>query len=263
MPLEASLTFRRDDRPAIGRERIRILEAVAREGSITAAAKAVGLTYKATWDALDAMGNLFGRPLLETRHGGASGGGATLTEAGRQLIGSFSRLEAELERVLRSLEPDLAGTGLAPVEVLTGFLMRTSCRNVLRGTVTRVRGDRLASIVSVRLGTGPVIHALITHDSMTALGLCPGREVVALIKSSFVMVAEPAAAQRLSTRNRVAGTVARCAVEGVAGEVVLDIGAGLTLTAAITAEAIRDLALSPGQPATAVFDESHVILAVD
>jgi molybdate transport system regulatory protein len=263
VPVEASLTFRREDRPAIGRERIRILEAVAREGSITAAAKAVGLTYKATWDALDAMTNLFGRPLLETRHGGPAGGGARLTEAGRRLITSFSRLESELERVLRSLEPELAGIGLAPVEVLTGFLMRTSCRNVLRGTIIAITGDALSTDISIQVGAGPVIQALITRDSMASLGLCPGREVVALIKSSFVMLADPAVALRLSTRNRVAGTVSRCAIEGVSAEIVLDVGGGLSLTAAITADAVRELGLAPGAAATAVFDPSHVILAVD
>lgn len=263
MSLQASLTFRREDRPPIGRERIRLLEAVAREGSITAAAKAVGLTYKAAWDGLDAMANLFGRPLIETRHGGSAGGGARLTEAGRSLIASFSRLEAELERVLRSLEPDLAPSGLAPVEVLTGFLMRTSCRNVLRGTVTAVAGERLAGEVSLKVPAGPQIHALLTRDSIESLGLCPGREAVALVKSPFVMLAAPEEAHRLSCRNRIPGTVVRCDSDGVGAEVVLDIGGGMTLTAAITAEAVRSLALAPGRAATAVFDASHVILAVD
>jgi molybdate transport system regulatory protein len=261
--IQASLTFRRDERPAVGRERIRLLEAVAREGSITAAAKAVGLTYKAAWDGLDAMANLFGRPLIETRHGGPAGGGARLTEAGRSLIASFNRLEAELERVLRALEPELAPSGLAPVEVLTGFLMRTSCRNVLRGTVTAVRSERLAGEVSLQVPAGPVIHALITRESIAALGLCPGRDVVALVKSPFVMLAATEDANRLSCRNRIPGTVARCDSDGVAAEVVLDIGAGMTITAAITADAVRGLALAPGVPATAVFDSSHVILAVD
>ena len=221
------------------------------------------MTYKATWDALDAMANLFGRPLLVTRHGGAAGGGARLTDAGRQLIASFNRLEAELERVLRSLEPELAETGLAPVEVLTGFLMRTSCRNVLRGTVTAIAGDVLASEVTIQAGAGPLIHALITRDSMAALGLCPGREVVALVKSSFVMLAAPEHAARLSTRNRIQGTVARCHIETTAAEVVLDIGSGLSLTASITADAVLDLRLSQGSRAVAFFDPGHVILAVD
>ena len=70
MPIEAIVTLKREDIAGVGRERIRLLQAVAREGSISAGAKVAGLTDKAAWDALDAMANLFGRPLLE--HGPAA-----------------------------------------------------------------------------------------------------------------------------------------------------------------------------------------------
>ncbi|HRJ61773.1 MAG TPA: LysR family transcriptional regulator, partial [Azospirillaceae bacterium] len=59
----------------MGETRVRLLEAVGREGSISAAARAVGLSYKAAWDAVDAMNNLFGRPLVGAQTGGRKGGG--------------------------------------------------------------------------------------------------------------------------------------------------------------------------------------------
>src|SRR5882724_11486914 len=110
MAIEATITLKSDDVSGVGRDRIRLLQSVARAGSITAGAKAAGLTYKAAWDALDAMTNLFGRPLLETRTGGRAGGGASLTPTGVRVIEAFGRLEAEMSRVLRSLEPGLAGS---------------------------------------------------------------------------------------------------------------------------------------------------------
>src|SRR5262252_2558073 len=100
MTIQALVTLKTDDAPAVGRERMRLLEAVAREGSITAGAKAVGLTYKAAWDALDAMANRFGRPLLEKRTGGRAGGGASLTPTGARVIQAFHRLEGEMARVV-------------------------------------------------------------------------------------------------------------------------------------------------------------------
>ena len=103
MPIEAVVTLRSEAVAGIGRDRIRLLQAVAREGSISAGAKAAGLTYKAAWDALDAMANLFGRPLLETRTGGKAGGGARLTATGIRVIEAYNRLEAEMTRVLRVL----------------------------------------------------------------------------------------------------------------------------------------------------------------
>lgn len=121
MTIEATVTLRSEHVPKVGSDRIRLLQAVAREGSITAGAKAVGLTYKAAWDALDAMANLFGHPLLETRTGGRAGGGARLTPTGIRVIESFGRLEAEMTRVLRGLEPDLAGSGISPVSLFPDF----------------------------------------------------------------------------------------------------------------------------------------------
>ena len=137
MSIEATVTLRSKDISGVGRDRIRLLQAVAREGSITAGAKAAGLSYKAAWDALDAMTNLFGQPLLETRTGGQAGGGAALTPTGLRVIEAFGRLEAEMARVFRTLEPDLAGTGISPLNLVSGFFMKTSARNALRGTDDR------------------------------------------------------------------------------------------------------------------------------
>src|SRR5690606_14185753 len=150
----------------VGRERIRLLEAVARSGSITAGAKAIGLSYKAAWDALDAMANLFGQPLLETRSGGRAGGGAMLTATGIRVVEAFHRLEAELARVLARLEPELAGTGIRPLHLVSGFLMRTSARNALRGTITGIVSDVLTAEVAVSVSDETTIHALVTTESV-------------------------------------------------------------------------------------------------
>ena len=63
----------------LGDTRIRLLEAIAKHGSISQAAKAVPLSYKAAWDAIDAMNNLAEHPLVTRVTGGRHGGGSTLT----------------------------------------------------------------------------------------------------------------------------------------------------------------------------------------
>jgi molybdate transport system regulatory protein len=263
MEIEALVTLKTGAAPAIGRERIRLLEAVAREGSITAGAKAVGLTYKAAWDALDAMANLFGQPLLETRAGGRAGGGARLTPAGVRVIRAFHRLEAEMARMVRAVEPELAGTGITPLNLVSGLLMKTSARNALRGTVTAIAADALSAEVAVAIPDAAVVHALVTGESVRELGLCAGREVVVLVKAPFVIVAPGVEPPRASVRNRLPGVVRRCEISAVSAEVVLDIGGGKTIAAAITAQSAKDLGLAPGTPAFALFDAAHVILAVD
>jgi molybdate transport system regulatory protein len=261
--IEANVSLKSESSPSVGRERIRLLQAVARAGSITAGARDVGLSYKAAWDALDAMANLFGRPLLTTKSGGASGGGAALTPAGLKVIDAFGRMEAEMARVVRRLEPELAGSGVSPLDVVSGFLMKTSARNALRGVVTQIASDPLNAEVALRVSEETTIWASVTDQSLRELGLCVGREAIALIKAPFVMLALDAPDVKTSARNCIAGAVARCSSSMLAAEVVVDVGGGKTLVANVTAHSAKDLNLEPGTRVKALFDASHVILAID
>ena len=76
----------------LGDTRIRLLEAIDKHGSITQAAKAVPLSYKAAWDAIDAMNNLADQPLVLRSTGGRNGGGTQLTEHGRKTIALYRAL---------------------------------------------------------------------------------------------------------------------------------------------------------------------------
>ena len=95
------------------------------------------------------------------------------------------------------------------------------------------------------------------------LGLAPGREAIAIIKSSFVILAKGDEPLRISARNRLVGTVLRHDVGAVNDEVVLDLGDGKTITATITRESGKDLVFAAGERAQALVKASHVILAVD
>ncbi len=262
MALRAQISFSAENAPAVGRERIRLLEAVGREGSISAGARAVGVTYKAAWDAIDAMNNLFGRPLVEGKTGGRRGGGAALTPAGLGVIETFHRLERDLAKTLAQLAPDLAGAGLTTTDLLQGLLMRTSARNALRGTVTAVAQGGVNAEVTLALTDDTALVATVTRDSVRELGLCPGRPVLALIKSSFVVLAADDPGLRTTARNRIPGTVARREDGEVNAEVTLDIGDGKTLTAVVTRAGADSLALVPGARAVALIDAGHLILAV-
>ena len=263
MPVHPQVSFAAPHASPIGAERIRLLEAVGREGSISAAARAVGITYKAAWDAIDAMNNLFGRPLVETQAGGRRGGGTSLTPDGLRLVETFHRLEGELARAFQALEPDLSGTGLSAASLMWGFFMRTSARNALRGTVTAIADGAVNAEVALAVSDRTTVTAIITRDSVRELGLFPGREATALIKAPFVMLAPADEARRTSVRNRIEGTVARREDGAVNSEVTLDIGGGKTLTAIITRHSADDLGFAVGEPACALIDAAHIILAVD
>jgi molybdate transport system regulatory protein len=261
--LRAQLSFSAGDLSwSMGRARIRLLEAIAREGSISGAARAVGISYKAAWDAVSAMNNLFGRPLVEAQVGGRRGGGARLSEAGRRVIAGFERIEGGLARAMRALEPELEETGIVTTSLVWGFMMRTSARNALRGTIVSIREDGISAEVALEVAEGTTLYAVVTRDSLCELGLLPGHEAIALIKAPFVIIARAEDAPRTSARNQIAGTVVRLHQGGINTELTLDIGGGKTLTAVITSQSAEALRLEVGDRASALFDAAHVILAV-
>jgi molybdate transport system regulatory protein len=258
---EALLALRGAGHLPVGRDRIAMLQAVADHGSITAAAKALGYSYKAVWDGLNAVNNLLPTPALLAQSGGRGGGGATLTDAGRRLIAAFVRLEAKLSEISVSIGRD---DSAIPIDLLFwNVAMKTSARNALHCRVTGITRAAVNAEVTLQITATSSIVAVITSHSVDDLLLAPGREVIALIKSSFVMLARAEDAPRLSVANRLAGRVLDRVDGGVNSEIAVDIGNGKTLTAVITRHSADALGLQAGVEVIALFDAAHVILAVD
>lgn len=262
--LSAWLQIRRGDDARVGSDRIRLLRAIAEHGSISLGGKAVGLTFRAAWDAVQALNNLFDRPLVVSRAGGAKGGGATVTELGQAVLSGFEKLERDLNGLMSELNAGLGPhTTLSPHHMIWSLGMKTSARNALRGTVETVTDGPVNGEVTLRISPALAITAIITRHSIADLGLVPGREAVALIKSSFVILAPGDTPLRTSARNQLAGVVVAHEAGAVSDEVVLELDAGKTLTATLTRESGEALGFAPGDRALALIKASHVILAVD
>ncbi len=81
-----------DGKMVFGTGRMRILEAVDRGGSILAAAKELGMSYRAVWGKIKASEERLGQPLVRKHMGGPHGGGSELTALGKALLESFGQL---------------------------------------------------------------------------------------------------------------------------------------------------------------------------
>ena len=98
----ARLTLRLDFGPgqAIGHGKIRLLEAVRDEGSISAAGRAMGMSYRRAWLLVDALNRLFAKPVVETKHGGSAGGGAELTPFGHHVVQQYRTIERKAHKAV-------------------------------------------------------------------------------------------------------------------------------------------------------------------
>lgn len=197
-----------------------LLRAVAAEGSLNAAASTLGRSYSRAHARIGDLEDAAG-PLVERRRGGTEGGGSRLTDAARELLAEFDRLQAALagtaatERLvldgrvaerdgdLVTVETDagtVRGLGLTDADdVRVAFRSDavtlhdperapeggdTSARNRFRGAVVGVdRGDGTA-LVRIDVGASDPLAVRVTETSLDALGLEPGTDVVASFKAT-------------------------------------------------------------------------------
>ena len=241
-------------------KRIEILRLIGHSGSISKAAREAGVSYKAAWQAIDTLTNLAGVALVERAVGGAGGGGASLSDAGLQLLAAAGLLEQARCQVLAWLQPG-AGLGTAPdsgaglragagtwgLPSLNQLSVRTSMRNQLPCQVHALQGTghivrvtlklklnlTLASSVS-RLKTRAIaasrspgaladvsLVSHITRESAELLALQPGQAVLALCKATAVTVSRAATLSRApSGKALLASAPASASVSVSAGNVL-------------------------------------------
>jgi len=97
---------------AMGPGKAEILKGVKETGSITAAGRRLGMSYKRAWQLVDSMNHDFVEPLVRTSKGGQSGGGASLTALGEQVLECYlsmvTKTEKAIARELRQLKKAVA-----------------------------------------------------------------------------------------------------------------------------------------------------------
>lgn len=244
--------------------RIRLLEQIDQLGSISQAAKAVPLSYKAAWDALDLLNNTAPEPLVERSTGGRQGGGTRLTEYGRRMVMMYRALEIEyqatLDRVMSNMNELQKGDVKEFQRLMHRMAMKTSARNQFSGQVTGLRDGGMNYLVYIRLSDSQELVAMITRGSAEHLNIRMGSEIFALFKATNVqLLADRDAAEGYA--NQLWGEVQSVSLDRGQVEVLLKLPGERSVTALISQEAFELLDLRPGSEACACFDAETVTLA--
>ncbi len=112
-PLKLKAQLLCGDELAMGPGKADLLEAIDREGSISAAGRALGMSYRRSWLLVDAMNRCWVHPLVEAVPGGGEGRGARLTASGRQVLSAYRALQARLAQTAEG----------EPMRTLSGLLL--------------------------------------------------------------------------------------------------------------------------------------------
>lgn len=106
------------DDAMLGPGKADLLERIRETGSISAAGRAMGMSYKRAWMLVETMNAAFREPLVDASRGGAAGGGARLTEAGQAVLAHY-----------RKLEEIMAEAGAARIGALRAMVREAADRN--------------------------------------------------------------------------------------------------------------------------------------
>ena len=99
---ELKLRVWQEDEIAIGPGKIDMLEAILQHGSISGAARSIGMSYRRAWLLVDTMNRCFREPLVTTSAGGNKGGGADVTKAGIAVIKHYRNMQQKADAAIQT-----------------------------------------------------------------------------------------------------------------------------------------------------------------
>jgi molybdate transport system regulatory protein len=162
-----------------------LLRRISETNSLTKAATLLGISYRNSWDRIKRMESRSGKKIIDSKSGGVYGGRSTLTPDGLALLGEFRRIRKYLFNVL---EDRVSSENV-------GY--KLSARNRIGAKITEIKRGDITSLVKMITVSPVALTSIISKEAVDDLGLQPGDEVEAIIKSTEVMVGKKTLPSRL------------------------------------------------------------------
>jgi len=176
--IEGRFWIKKGNKNFLGAGRVELLKNIDKFGSISKAARAMKMSYKAAWDAVDIMNNLSQKPILEKSSGGKGGGGSRLTEYGKKLIKDFEELEKNYKLFLENLENF--------DKKIYGY--KISARNRILCEIENIECEDGICTLTLNLRNNKKLLSKITNLAVEELELKKGDKVIAIIKSTSIKI---------------------------------------------------------------------------
>ena len=162
----------------IGEGGVSLLKAINEFGSITAAAKKIGMSYRFAWNQIKEIERATNQTILKTKIGGENGGSAELTPQAKEILNDYDRTNKYLSQVLKDKE-HWEWIGL-----------KISARNRLKGIIKDIEKGPVTSKIKIKIIKPVTVTAVITKEAVDDLELTTGDTVEAVIKSTEVMISK-------------------------------------------------------------------------
>ena len=229
MKVTSPLTFEISGEPFLLEKRITLLQAIQEQGSISKAAKAVPMSYKSAWEAVDTMNSLSPEPIVMRETGGKDGGGTTITAYGMMLLENYALLKEEHQRFLARLSL-LTESEKGVFKTIERLGLQISARNQIQANVIAVERFEVNANISLQFKGMQQLVSVITKEAVEDLHIKKGECVTVVCKSSHVMVLEQPSKKQC---NRMEGSVLEVEQDSCYIKTVIDIGGHDTLVSVL------------------------------
>jgi molybdate transport system regulatory protein len=256
MELASTLSLEMFGKPFLLEKRIRLLHAIKEHGSISKAAKAVPMSYKSAWEAVDAMNNLASEPIVVRETGGKNGGGTTITAYGKRLLQTYTLLKEEHTRFLDRLS-SLSQLETGELQTIGRLGLQISARNQIQAEVEKIVCHDVNATITLRLKGGQKMVSMITTEAVNDLHIEEGKRIVAVCKSSNLFILQPGEETRA---NRLHGRVISIQEDRENVKITLDIGGHDTLVSVMPAGHFAALALHEGDDVTVAIRAKDILI---
>jgi len=258
LKVSSTLTLELFDQPFLLEKRIELLKAIKTHGSISKAAKAVPMSYKTAWDSIDNINNLSSKPVVSRETGGKGGGGTSLTKYGEELLFTYETIKTEQERFLQRVN-EISNINSGILKNVKRFAMQLSARNQISGIIEKINKDEVNSNVVFKPKSDCTLFSNISTNSVNELNLKEGDEVIAIFKSSNVILSKVPVA--ISARNKLKGIIKNIVSSNTSTQVSITLGED-TITSVITKNACDELNLKIGDEVYAYVKSNDILIGI-
>ncbi len=248
------LTLNLNQQLFIDPRRIALLKAIEKTGSLSQAAKQIGLSYKTAWDAISEINRLTTKPFLITATGGKNGGGTKLSSYAVRFIQLYDLLTHLQHNAFNILNDD--NVPLDDILKATARLsLQTSARNQLYGSVKHIETNHVAGYVTVKLSDNQTeLKGYITQQSIERLKLSVDKTVLLLIKAPLIELND-------ANENSLSVKVETIKTDGEWTEIEFTLLSGMKLYASKLTQEVKQYDLYKDKPLTISIHPQHIIVA--
>ena len=246
----------------LGDIQINLLEKIEELGSLTRAAKAVGICYKTAWNTIKLINSSAEKPLVDRRLIGKGFGGSCLTQEGIKHVLQLKTTREE-QRYFLDIHEARHGISGSYYYLVSKSNVITSACNTFTGIVSSICRSAMYGEVTLGLGGGLSLVAVVGNTVIDSLKLTTGSEVHARVKASSVIIATGLHKARVTAGNIFYGVVESVTSGPDSIKTDIKINAGMNISCAITHCTVARLGLKTGDHVCALFKASNVILGVN